>query len=70
MFHTFRELPDDRKKELRQAFAELKDKTPEEREQLIDSEAYRDKFSPQERDILHDAASLADAADAENAPSH
>jgi len=56
LYHTFRQLPD-----LKQAFAELKNKSPEERQQLIDSDGYRSKFSPLELDILRDAAGLADA---------
>ncbi|MGE0405973.1 MAG: DUF3106 domain-containing protein [Candidatus Korobacteraceae bacterium] len=59
LYRSFRRLPDDRKRDLRGAFAELKNKSPEERNQAIDSDAYRERFSDLERDILRDASGLA-----------
>ena len=58
VFQQFRQLPPDRRRVINQTIRSMRNLTPEQRDQLINSEQYRNAFSPQERSILHGAAHL------------
>ena len=58
VFQQFRQLPPDRRQVINRTIRGMRDLTPEQRDQLINSEQYRNAFSPQERSILHGAAHL------------
>lgn len=52
------QLPPDRRQAVKGAIRRLGDVPPEQRDQLIDSNEFRNRFSRQERGLLHDAARL------------
>jgi hypothetical protein len=58
LFRSFRRLPQDRKDALAGALRELRGMSPEERQQAIDSEPYRNRFSDEELDLLRGAGKL------------
>jgi hypothetical protein len=58
LFGQFKQLPPDRRQAVNRAIREMGDLTPEQRDQLINSEQFRDSFSLQERVILSGAAHL------------
>jgi hypothetical protein len=58
VFQQFRQLPPDRRQVINRTIRGMRNLLPEQRDQLIDSEQYRNAFSPQERSILHGAAHL------------
>lgn len=58
LFQQFRELPPDRRQAVNRAIRSMRDMTPEQREQLINSDAYKNQFSSQERALLGAAARL------------
>jgi len=51
-YYDFRQLPQDRRRVVIGAFHELRSVPAGERQQILDSQAYRDRFSDSERDIL------------------
>jgi hypothetical protein len=58
VFQQFRQLPPDRRQAVNRAIRGMRDLTPEQRDQLINSQQYRNAFSPRERFILGGAAHL------------
>jgi len=58
LFQQFKQLPPDRRQAVNRAIREMRSLTPGQRDQLINSEQYRDSFSLQERVILSGAAHL------------
>ena len=58
VFQQFRQLPPDRRQVINRTIRGMRNLPPEQRDHLIDSEQYRNAFSPQERSILHGAAHL------------
>jgi hypothetical protein len=58
MFNQFRSLPDDRRMMLNRAFRNLRALPPEERQRAIDSPAFRNNFTDQEREILRGMSDL------------
>src|SRR5271170_6818563 len=58
LFQQFKQLPPDRRKAVNRAISGMRGLTPEQRDQLINSEQYRNSFSLQERVILDGAAHL------------
>jgi len=58
LFQQFKQLPPDRRQAVNRAISGMRDLTPEQRDQLINSEQYRNSFSLQERVILSGAAHL------------
>jgi hypothetical protein len=58
LFQQFKQLPPDRRQAVNRAIRSMRGLTPEQRDQLINSERYRNAFSPQERGILSGAAHL------------
>ncbi len=63
LFQQFKQLPPDRRQAVNRAISGMRDLTPEQRDQLINSEQYRNSFSLQERVILSGAAHLPLAPD-------
>jgi hypothetical protein len=58
VFQQFRQLPPDRRQAVNRAIRGMRDLTPEQRDQLINSDQYKQAFSPRERFILDGAAHL------------
>ncbi len=58
VFDQFKQLPPDRRQAVNRAIREMRGLTPGQRDQLINSEQYRNAFSLQERVILSGAAHL------------
>ncbi len=58
LFQEFKQLPSDRRLAVNRAIRGMRDLTPEQRDQLVNSEEYRNSFSLQERVILSGAAHL------------
>lgn len=58
LFQQFRQLPPDRRQLVNRAIRSMRGMTPEQRDRLIDSQQYRNTFSPQERNILGGVAQL------------
>ncbi len=58
LFQQFKQLPPDRRQAVNRAIREMRGLTPGQRDQLINSEQYRNTFSLQERVILDGAAHL------------
>jgi hypothetical protein len=58
VFSQYRNLPEDRRQALNRAYRNLHDMAPQDRQRAIDSPAYRNTFTDQERDILHGMADL------------
>jgi hypothetical protein len=58
LFQQFRQLPPDRRQAVNRAIREMRGLTPGQRDQLINSEQYRNAFSLQERVLLEGAAHL------------
>jgi hypothetical protein len=58
LFQQFKQLPPDRRKAVNRAIGGMRGLTPEQRDQLINSDQYRDSFTLQERVILSGAAHL------------
>jgi hypothetical protein len=52
MFRDFRSLPPERRNALNQELRSLQDMPPDQRQKAIDSDAIRNRFSDQERDLL------------------
>jgi hypothetical protein len=53
---AFNGLPDDRAREVRRAINQLARLSPEERESRLNSEKFKDKFSPAEQQMISDIA--------------
>ncbi|MFY9646818.1 MAG: DUF3106 domain-containing protein [Terriglobales bacterium] len=58
LFQQFKLLPADRRQTVNEAIRGMRDLTPAQRDQLINSEQYRNDFSLQERVLLEGAAHL------------
>lgn len=58
LFQQFKQLPQDRRQAVNRAIREMRGLTPEQRDRLINSDPYRQAFSPFERHILMGAAHL------------
>ena len=58
MFREYRGLPQDRRQELRHAFQQLEGMSPGERQRMLDSPAYRNYFSDQERGLLRGMSTI------------
>jgi hypothetical protein len=58
LFQQFRQLPPERRFALNQAIRSMHGLTPGQRDRLIDSDQFRNAFSPPERGLLHAAAHL------------
>jgi hypothetical protein len=52
LFQQFRQLPPDRREAVSRAIRGMRHLTPEQRDQLINSQQYRNAFSPHERSLL------------------
>jgi hypothetical protein len=57
-FQQFRGLPEDRRRMLAPALRNLRDMSPEDRQRALDSPAYRNNFTDQERNILRGMTDL------------
>jgi hypothetical protein len=57
-FSQYRGLPDDRKQAVRSAFGNLQAMSPQDRQRALESPAFRNTFSFQERDILRGMTDL------------
>jgi hypothetical protein len=58
LFQQFKQLPPDRRQAVNRAIRSMRGLTPGQRDQLINSDQYRNAFSPQERSILSGACHL------------
>ncbi len=58
MFRDFRSLPPDRRRALNQGLRFLQDMPPDQRQKALDSDAFRNKFSDAERDLLRGMSGL------------
>ncbi len=58
LFQQFKQLPPDRRQAVNRAIRGMRGLTPEQRDQLINSDQYRNQFSPQERGLLGGASHL------------
>jgi len=58
LFQQFKQLPPDRRQAVNRAIRSMRGLTPGQRDQLINSDQYRNAFSPQERSILSAASHL------------
>jgi len=58
LFQQFKQLPPDRREAVNQAIRGMRGLTPAQRDQLINSDQYRNAFSPQERRLLGGASRL------------
>ena len=52
LFQQFKQLPPDRRQAVNRAIRGMRGMTPEQRDRLIDSDEYRNEFSPEERGLL------------------
>jgi len=52
LFQQFKQLPPERRKAVNRAIHDMRHLSPEQRDQLINSDIFRNSFSPQERGIL------------------
>jgi hypothetical protein len=58
LFRQYRDLPPDRRQELKRAFQQLGGMSPGERQRMLDSPAYRNNFSEQERGLLRGMSTI------------
>jgi len=58
IYSQMRNLPPDRRQMLQTAIRGLRAMPPEQRQRAIESERFKNMFSPQERGLLNDAARL------------
>jgi hypothetical protein len=58
LFQQFKQLPPDRRQAVNRAIRSMRGLTPGQRDQFINSDQYRNAFSPQERSILGGASHL------------
>jgi hypothetical protein len=58
LYSQLKDLPPERRKKLRTAIRDLRAMPPEQRQQVIESEPFKNQFSPQERDLLSGATRL------------
>jgi hypothetical protein len=58
LFNQFKQLPPDRRQAVNRAIRDMRGLTPDQRDQLINSDQYAHTFSLQERVILSGAAHL------------
>jgi hypothetical protein len=58
LFQQFKQLPPDRRQAVNRAIRGMRGLTPEQRDRLIDSDEYRNEFSPGERGLLRGASRL------------
>jgi hypothetical protein len=58
LFSRYRGLPSDRKAKISQAYRQLRGMAPPAREQLLNSDEYRNTFTDDERDLLRGMADL------------
>lgn len=58
LFQQFRQLPPDRRQAVNRAIRGMRGLTPEQRDRLINSDEYRNEFSPQERGLLRGTSRL------------
>lgn len=58
LFRQYRDLPQDRRQELKHGFQQLEGMTPGERQKMLDSPAYRNNFSEQERGLLRGMSTI------------
>ncbi len=58
LFQQFKQLPPDRRQAVNRAIRSMRGLTQAQRDQLINSDQYRNAFSPQERSILSGASRL------------
>ena len=66
LFRQFNALPPGRKFMVRRAVQRLRQMPPEQRQQLIDSDRFRNRFTPQERELLRGVSQLPLAPAEEN----
>jgi uncharacterized protein DUF3106 len=62
VFQQFKQLPPARRQAVNRAIRDMRHLTPIQRDNLIDSDIFRNSFSPEERSLLHGAAHLPLAA--------
>jgi hypothetical protein len=62
VFQQFKQLPPARRQAVNRAIRDMRHLTPVQRDNLIDSDIFRNSFSPEERSLLHGAAHLPLAA--------
>jgi hypothetical protein len=58
LFQQFKQLPPARRQAVNRAIRDMRHLSPEQREQLINSDIFRNSFSPQERNILSGVSQL------------
>ena len=58
LFQQFKQLPPDRRQAVNQAIRGMRNLTPEQRDRLINSDEYKNRFSGQERGLLGGASRL------------
>ncbi len=58
VFQQFKQLSPDRRQAVNRAIRQMRGLPPDMRDQLINSQQFRDKYSPQERNILGGVAHL------------
>ena len=58
MFQRYKALPEDRQSRVRQAYHQLQNLSPEQRNQLLNSPGYRSTFTEDERDLLRGMTDL------------
>jgi hypothetical protein len=58
LFGQMRDLPDDRRQAVRQAAHRLRQMPPDERERTLNSPAFRNRFSDQERELVRGLATV------------
>ena len=58
LHNQMQELPPDRRQAVRNAVQSLRAMPPEARQRMINSDAYRSRFSPQELDMLNNASRM------------
>jgi hypothetical protein len=62
VFEQFKQLPPARRQAVNRAIRDMRHLSPVQRDNLIDSDIFRNSFSPEERSLLHGAAHLPLAA--------
>src|SRR5580693_1315941 len=62
LFQQFKQLPPARRQAVNRAIRDMRHLSPVQRDNLIDSDIFRNSFSPEERSLLHGAAHLPLAA--------
>ncbi len=58
LFQQFQSLPPERRSMIRGAILELRRLPPDQRQQMIDSDRYKNQFTPQERNLLRGVSEL------------